>query len=146
MRKSNCLLLFICLVVGAAGLANAQRRPAPITWVEGGETWVIIKGEEVVFEAKFFSRVPIANAHWWMTPPLHRLFGFDQFRVTLIGYVEPDRVYSVSQRFRIPEEIRPGLYTGSLMIFHQDEPNVDWSHRVYPEVLSLKIYVMEDNP
>jgi hypothetical protein len=93
------------------------------------------------FEAKFFSDIPISNAHWWVSQGLDPLF-VRTGSVTPIGYIEVDRIYTIRHRIYVPAGLEPRLFQGALEVYHHKESG-DQSVQVFPEVLRLKIYVME---
>lgn len=144
MRKLRTVafaaLVLMCI---AAHVASAQRRP-PVQWVSGGGTLVVVQGEELEFEASFFSTVPIPAAHWWASLALEPLFGWTGSQ-TPIGQVEANRIYTIRHHIRVPENFPARLYSGIVQVYHHKETG-DPSQRVYPEVLPVKIYVMEPTP
>jgi len=141
IRGALLLLGLFCLFTG---LAYGQRHRPPVKWVDGSETLAVVQGEEFDFEASFFSSLPIPNAHWWASFGLEPLFGRTGSPAP-IGDVDPNRVYTILHPLRVPENLPPGLYAGIIQVYHHKE---GWNstQRVYPEVLPIKIYVMEGNP
>ena len=141
MRKLRTLVFAaFVLMCMAADMASAQRRP-PVQWVSGGGTLVAVQGEDFQFEASFFSTVPIPNAHWWASFGLEPVLGRTG-SPTPIGAIEANRVYTIRHRVHISENLGVGVYAGIVQVYHHKESG-NPSQRVYPEVLKVKIYVME---
>ena len=145
MKRLIGLLLWTAMGCEVALADHVPQHQSPITWVSGGESWVVEKGEEFRFEASFVSRVPISNAYWWVTGGLLPIFGRTIFRRPPLGNIEPDRIYTIQLSVRIPEDLTAARYSGRLMVFHGRESS-DPSDKVYPELLPLKIEVMDHIP
>ena len=143
MKRIKGTLLPLGLLCLITGLAHGQSHRPPVKWVTGSETLAVAQGEEFDFEASFFSSSPIPNAHWWASFGLEPLFGRTG-SPTPIGNVEPNYVYTIRHRIRVAENCPPGLYSGDIQVYHHKEPG-NSTQRVYPEVLHVKIYVMERN-
>ena len=64
MTKKQPMTMFFLVLLLILGRAtpSVPARP-PIHWVSGGGTLVAVQGEMFEFEARFFSDVPISNAH-----------------------------------------------------------------------------------
>ncbi|MBI4443197.1 MAG: hypothetical protein HY649_07460 [Acidobacteria bacterium] len=142
MKRLLGLLLWTAMSCAVALADHVPQHQSPITWISGGESWVVQKGEEFRFEASFLSRVPISNAHWWITGGLLPIFGRSIFTWSPLGNIEPDRVYTIQLSIRIPDDLTAQRYSGNLMVFHARESS-DASNRVYPELLPLKINVLD---
>ena len=145
MKRLIGLLLWTAMGCAVALADHVPQHQSPITWVSGGESWVVEKGEELRFEASFLSRVPISNAYWWVTGGLLPIFGRTIKTWTPLGNIEPDRVYTIQLSVRVPEDLPAERYSGRLMVFHSTESS-DPSERVYPELLPLKIDVLDPIP
>ena len=140
--RVRCFLMgLFCLITV---LAYGQEHRPPVNWVAGSETLAVVQGEEFDFEASFLSSSPIPNAHWWASFGLEPLFGRTG-SPTPIGAVEPNQLYIIRHPIRVPQNLPPGLYAGNIQVYHHKE---GWNstQRVYPEVLPVKIYVMERDP
>lgn len=144
MKRIRGALLPLGLLCLITGLAYGQGHRPPVKWVAGSETLAVVQGEEFDFQASFFSSSPIPNAHWWASFGLEPLFGRTG-SPTPIGDVEPNRVYTIRHPIRVPGNLPPGRYEGIIQVYHHKE---EWNstQRVYPEVLPVKIYVMERGP
>ena len=142
MRRSRARMFILSVFALSVTtiLLDAQRRP-PIHWVDGGATVVVGPGEIFDFEARFFSDMPISNAHWWVSQGLDPLF-VQTGSITPLGNLEANKIYTIKHRIIVPTNLQTHQYKGVLEIYHHKE-NGNQSVTVYPEVLNVTIYVMD---
>ena len=141
MREKKIMRVFslFLLLLLARATPAVPARP-PIHWVSGGGTLVAVQGEIFEFEARFFSDVPISNAHWF-AQSLESIVGPTGSAAPL-GNLEADRVYTIQRSVLVPYNLPTGVYGGALLIYHHRETG-DPSGDVIPETLAVKIYVID---